>query len=295
MIHLTAGGEAGRHLTALVTPLVIHDLPVTVWWPNEPLFRSPPVRDLMATADRLVVDGSSWTGDGLDRLRPWPSSRRRPASPSATSRSIRQSRWREAIASIFDDPDFLPYLRSLRRIAVAYATHDETGAPGSTNIVKPVYHVALAGVATGAADRDPAAPGRRTRRRRRGPRPGVRREAQVGRGLAATLARRPQRNRRGRPAGRPRRCPPGRRCASSCSRSGADPSSAPTSPPRRRPSGSGCGRTASRRSIAISRRLARTEVDLLAQAIEASGRDRVADGGNRGPRRHRSDRPKHAS
>ena len=54
---------------------------------------------------------------------------------------VRQSRWREAIASIFDDPDFLPYLRSLRRIAVTYGTHDETGAPGSTNLVKPLYHV----------------------------------------------------------------------------------------------------------------------------------------------------------
>ena len=43
---------------------------------------------------------------------------------------VRQSRWREAIASIFDDPDFLPYLRSMRRIAVTYATHDETGAHG---------------------------------------------------------------------------------------------------------------------------------------------------------------------
>ena len=25
---------------------------------------------------------------------------------------------------------------------MTYATHDETGAPGSTNIVKPIYHVA---------------------------------------------------------------------------------------------------------------------------------------------------------
>ena len=33
---------------------------------------------------------------------------------------VRQSRWREAIASIFDDPDYLPYLRSLRRISVTY-------------------------------------------------------------------------------------------------------------------------------------------------------------------------------
>ncbi|MCJ7710367.1 MAG: glucose-6-phosphate dehydrogenase assembly protein OpcA, partial [Chloroflexi bacterium] len=29
VIHLTAGGETGRHLTALVAPLLIHDLPMT--------------------------------------------------------------------------------------------------------------------------------------------------------------------------------------------------------------------------------------------------------------------------
>jgi len=97
---------------------------------------------LLAAADRLIVDGSTWTGDGLGRLRDL-------ATLLASSRIaisdfalVRQSRWREAIASIFDDPDYLPYLRSLRRIAVTYGTHDETGAPGSTNIVKPVYHVA---------------------------------------------------------------------------------------------------------------------------------------------------------
>ncbi|HET9084245.1 MAG TPA: hypothetical protein VFN41_07540, partial [Candidatus Limnocylindrales bacterium] len=37
---------------------------------------------------------------------------------------------------------YLPYLHSVRRISVTYGTHDETGAPSSTNIVKPVYHVA---------------------------------------------------------------------------------------------------------------------------------------------------------
>jgi hypothetical protein len=39
-------------------------------------------------------------------------------------------------------PDMLPYISSLRRIAVTYGTHDETGAPGTTNVVKPLYHVA---------------------------------------------------------------------------------------------------------------------------------------------------------
>jgi len=35
-IHLVCGGEAGRHLSAIATPLIIHDLPVTIWWPGEP-------------------------------------------------------------------------------------------------------------------------------------------------------------------------------------------------------------------------------------------------------------------
>ena len=69
MIHLTAGGEAGQHLAAIATPLIVHDLPVTVWWPGEPPFRTRPAQDLFALADRLVVDGSTWSGDGLERLR----------------------------------------------------------------------------------------------------------------------------------------------------------------------------------------------------------------------------------
>ena len=144
-IHLIAGGEAGRHLAAIVTPLLIHDLPVAVWWPGEPPFTSRTAIDLFTGADRLVVDGSSWNGDGLARLGEMASIAEQTRMAVSDFAMVRQSRWREAIASIFDDPDFLPYLRSLRRIAVTYATHDETGAPGSTNLVKPVYHVAWLG------------------------------------------------------------------------------------------------------------------------------------------------------
>ena len=141
-IHLTVGGEAGRHLTAIVTPLIVHDLPVTVWWPGEPPFMFRAARDLLAAADCLVVDGSTWNGDGLERLREMAGLLDTTALAISDFAMVRQSRWREAIASIYDDPDFTPYLRSLRRIAVTYATHDETGAPGSTNLVRPIYHVA---------------------------------------------------------------------------------------------------------------------------------------------------------
>jgi glucose-6-phosphate dehydrogenase assembly protein OpcA len=188
-IHLTAGGEAGRHLSAIVTPLIIHDLPVAIWWPGEPPFMSRAAQDLLAGADRLIVDGSTWGGDGLTRL----SEMARLLDTTRLAISdfalVRQSRWREAIASIFDDPDFLPYLRSLRRIAVTYATHDETGAPGSTNLVKPVYHVGWLASRLGLhthtplhalGDKPTGSPTSRGRS------PGAR--PVVGRGMAATLS-----------------------------------------------------------------------------------------------------------
>jgi hypothetical protein len=114
-----------------------------VWWPGEPPLGTAPAEALLEGTDRLVVDGSTWAGDGLGRLRQLAGLYDRYDRISIRDFAlVRQSRWREAIAAVFDIPDFLPFLWSLRRIAVTYATHDETGAPGTTNVVKPLYHVA---------------------------------------------------------------------------------------------------------------------------------------------------------
>ena len=144
-ITIVAGGDSGRHLSAIVAPLLVHDLPVTVWWPDEPTFGSRQADDVLALADRLVVDGSRWAGDGLDRLAQL-------AELASAGRPVvfdfalvRQARWREAIASVFDHPEFLPYLWAIRRVAVTYAARepDAAGPRGlaNANIVKPLYHV----------------------------------------------------------------------------------------------------------------------------------------------------------
>lgn len=158
MIYLTAGGDSGRHLNAIVAPLLIHDLPVTVWWPGEPPFGTPQAADIFDMADRVVVDGSTWSGDGLERLRRMAPLLDDPLLAVNDFALDRQSRWREAIASVFDMPDLLPYLRGLRRIAVTYGTHDESGAPGTTNVVKPLYHVAWLASRLGLAVSRPLAP-----------------------------------------------------------------------------------------------------------------------------------------
>ncbi len=140
-IYLMCGGESGRHLDAIVAPLLIHDLPVTVWWPDEPPFGSQQANDVFDMCDRLVIDGSTWHGTGLPQIRRLAALQERRPIAISDFALVRQSRWREAIASIFDIPDFLPYLRHIRRISVTYGVRDEGGVE-PTNIVKPVYHAA---------------------------------------------------------------------------------------------------------------------------------------------------------
>jgi glucose-6-phosphate dehydrogenase assembly protein OpcA len=140
-IFLVVGGEAGRHLAASVAPLLVHDLPVTVWWLGDPPLGTRPADDVLALADRLVVDGSTWSGNGLERLARLAAVAEEERTDVFDFALVRQGRWREAIASAFDRPDLLTYLRAIRRVAVTYAS--TASAPvGTTNIVKPVYHVA---------------------------------------------------------------------------------------------------------------------------------------------------------
>lgn len=187
LIFATAGGETGRHLRALVAPLVIHDLPVMVWWPDEPPLGSAPAEELLSGADRLVVDGATWSGDGLGRLGQLAGLYDRfPGLSIRDFALVRQSRWREAIASTFDNPEFLPYLPYLRRLSVAYATHDETGAVGSTNIIKPVYHVAWLAARLGLRVVQPLTPADGRGAGRHAGRPGA--APAMSRGLAARLA-----------------------------------------------------------------------------------------------------------
>jgi glucose-6-phosphate dehydrogenase assembly protein OpcA len=140
LVYLTAGGQTGQHLTGIVSPLLIHDLPVSVWWPGEPSLDSPQTADLLEMADRVVVDGSSWSGEGLVRLVGMSRLPRRFHVHVCDFAMLRQARWREAIASTFDRPALLPFLGGLRSVSVTYAAGD--GSAGVANVVKPLYHVA---------------------------------------------------------------------------------------------------------------------------------------------------------
>jgi len=140
-IYITAHGETGRHLASIIVPLLVHDLPVALWWPKDPPFGTHRAERLLPIADRLIVDGSAWSGNGLDFL----------AQMAAVADDrhvvvdwalLRQARWREALASVYDLPDLRPHLGAVRRIEVEYAAAEPGDPAGTTNVVRPLYHVA---------------------------------------------------------------------------------------------------------------------------------------------------------
>ncbi|HEV8516547.1 MAG TPA: glucose-6-phosphate dehydrogenase assembly protein OpcA [Candidatus Limnocylindrales bacterium] len=116
-ILLRCGGEIVQHLTGVVAPLLIHDLPVVVWWPDDPPIGTHPFRELMEMCDRVLVDSGTFRDDGTRRLSAL-------AAVVGAGQPVvhdvgwmRLTLWRELLAGLFDHPLLLPELvhaRSLR-------------------------------------------------------------------------------------------------------------------------------------------------------------------------------------
>lgn len=141
-IYVRACGETGRHLASIIVPLLVHDLPVALWWPADPSFGSHRADRLLPIADRLIVDGSAWSGNGLDFLSQMADAADERGLVVVDWALLRQARWREAIASVYDLPDLRPHLGAVRRIEVEYSTSEPGDPAGDTNVVRPLYHVA---------------------------------------------------------------------------------------------------------------------------------------------------------
>jgi len=135
---LTVRGEAAAHLAGVVTPLLIHDLPTTVWWPGDPPFGDPVFGQLVELADRVIVDSADFADLNAD-LRRLGSLRRR--SGVGDLAWARMGWWQELTAQFFDAPRFRRYLPNLGRLHVKYAdvpAADARSADDSDDVVPGV-------------------------------------------------------------------------------------------------------------------------------------------------------------
>jgi glucose-6-phosphate dehydrogenase assembly protein OpcA len=119
-IFLKISGEACQHPDAVATPLLVHDLPVALWWTDDPPIGGRTFTDLVALADRLVIDSGLFRDDGRARL----------VGLAAHAQEgleiydigwMRLEPWRTLLAGLFDDPALGPFLGGIERVRVTVA------------------------------------------------------------------------------------------------------------------------------------------------------------------------------
>jgi glucose-6-phosphate dehydrogenase assembly protein OpcA len=119
-ILIKVGGELAQHLASAVAPLLIHDLPAVLWWPDDVPFGRPDFVELSDECDRLFIDSGQFRGNGLERLAGMADAERLGLVIHDVS-WMRLMLWRELLASSYDHPLLSKELKSLTRIRVDVA------------------------------------------------------------------------------------------------------------------------------------------------------------------------------
>ena len=111
-----AGGETAQHLAGIATPLLIHDLPVVLWWADDPPLGSRQLRELTETCDQLLIDSGAFRDDGTACLA---ALAMLVAGGDVAVHDIgwmRLTLWRELLGALFDHPLLTPELSSLHSL-----------------------------------------------------------------------------------------------------------------------------------------------------------------------------------
>jgi glucose-6-phosphate dehydrogenase assembly protein OpcA len=153
-ISLQARGAALRDAGAVVLPLLVPDLPVSLWWLGEPPGSRPrapaqPTAEppgerllaelfgrLLSVSDQLIVDSAAFAGPGQG-LR-WLAARCDQAAGRYHVADLAWARlapWRTLLAQCFDPPEARAYLTRIERIELEHA-------PGPDGQVEAVLLVA---------------------------------------------------------------------------------------------------------------------------------------------------------
>lgn len=136
-IVLHAGGESVRQLPGMVTPLLIPDIPVSLYWLGDVPFGHPLFDGLMNASDQLIVDSAQFTHpvSAVERLHGLADDQYSGVTFNDLA-WVRLMTWREATAQFFDAPAFRPALDGLQRVSVTFAV----ARKGATNPMEALLY-----------------------------------------------------------------------------------------------------------------------------------------------------------
>ena len=140
LLWIDVGGPAAHHLASIVPPLSLHDLPTLLWWDAPVNAAASDVRQLLRGVDRVIIDGATQPGDGLSTIRTLFIAAETAGVALTDFALLRQGRWRDSIATMFDEESATPFLSAISKISIDYS--GRKGSSASINVVRPAYHVA---------------------------------------------------------------------------------------------------------------------------------------------------------
>ena len=122
LIRLEIGGEPAYHLSSIVMPLLIPDIPLHLWLVGAPPLTQAFRADAVAMCDRVILDTGAYD-DAAETLQMI--SREfdvHGASLSLNDIAWQRTRpWREAVAIAFDGPDVRPWLHRVVGVEIVSA------------------------------------------------------------------------------------------------------------------------------------------------------------------------------
>jgi glucose-6-phosphate dehydrogenase assembly protein OpcA len=121
LITLHVRGAAGKHLAALVDPLLSSGVPTYLWWLDTPPFGTPELTDALRICDALVVDSARFDRPyqsflGLADL----ALRSHSQLGLADLQWARLAPWRETIAQFFEPKERRGFFAGIAEIGVDY-------------------------------------------------------------------------------------------------------------------------------------------------------------------------------
>ena len=140
LLWIDVGGPAAHHLASIVPPLSLHDLPTLLWWDAPVNAAENDVRQLLRGVDRVIIDGATQPSDGLATIRTLFAAAESAGVAFTDFALLRQGRWRDSIATMFDEETATPFLSAINKISIDYS--GGKGSSASINVVRPAYHVA---------------------------------------------------------------------------------------------------------------------------------------------------------
>src|SRR5262245_54671989 len=125
-IELTASDAALGDLPYVLLPLVVADLPVILWCRSPRLTEMPEFKQIAHLATKVVIDSATFpdAGGAISRLLAQQSLGLRVADLTWT----RLTRWRETLARVFENREYLNRLPEITHIAVSFGPGFGTAA-----------------------------------------------------------------------------------------------------------------------------------------------------------------------